>query len=168
MRRHPSLSPLSHPHQHGWALSVLIERGLKPDSDRNKVLELRRQALTLAEVELDGHFQVEEEIVFPAVEEALQSDELVNQLVDQHREMEALVERIRESSGEAVVEALIAFGDVLRKHIRLEERHLFEQLQEAISEAEIEELGVRIESDLSKVCPSTQTLPWEAQDEAAR
>ena len=168
MRRHPSLSPLSHPHQNGLALSVLIERGLKPDSDRNKVLELRRQALTLAEVELDGHFQVEEEIVFPAVEEALQSDELVNQLVDQHREMEALVERIRESSGEAVVEALIAFGDVLRKHIRLEERHLFEQLQEAISEAEIEELGVRIESDLSKVCPSTQTLPWEAQDEAAR
>ncbi len=160
MLRHPSLVPLSHQHQHGLALSVLIERGLAAEPPEEKIRELRRQALALADVELGGHFKVEEELVFPAIREALETADLVDDLVQQHREMEALAERIRGCGDGELVELLSRFGALLRRHIRREERELFQQLQEHLSEEEINELGARIDADLSRVCPSTQTLPW--------
>ena len=162
MRRHPSLVPLSHQHQHGLALTVLIERGLADEPSTEKVRELRRQALALADLELGGHFKVEEQVVFPAVREALESSDLVDELVEQHREMEALSEKIRQAREDELVAVLADFGRLLRRHIRLEERELFEQLQNALSREAIEQLGKRVASDLSRVCPSTQTLPWDA------
>ena len=110
MLRHPSLVPLSHQHQHGLALSVLIERGLAAEPPEEKIRELRRQALALADVELGGHFKVEEELVFPAIREALETADLVDDLVQQHREMEALAERIRGCGDGELVELLSRFG----------------------------------------------------------
>jgi len=160
MHRHPSLVPLSHQHQHGLALSVLIERGLPGDPTEAKIQELRRQSLAFADVELGGHFKVEEELVFPVIRAAFGSSDLIDGLVDDHREMEALSEEIRSSSGKPLLKALATFGSLLRQHIRTEERKLFQEIQERLSEEEIQALGSRINEDLSKVCPSTQTLPW--------
>ena len=42
MWRDPSLHPLSHQHQHGLALCVLIERGLKEDRSEKKAEDLSR------------------------------------------------------------------------------------------------------------------------------
>ena len=67
MQRDPSLIPLSHQHQHGLALTVLIDRGLKNQPTREKALELAGKVARMADAELLGHFQVEEEVLFPAV-----------------------------------------------------------------------------------------------------
>ena len=50
MFRDPSLIPLSHQHQHGLALTVLIDRGLKADPSQEKAKELDKAGLPASQV----------------------------------------------------------------------------------------------------------------------
>jgi hemerythrin-like domain-containing protein len=161
MWRDPSLHPLSHQHQHGLALCVLIGRGLKADRSEKKADELASKVDAAWEVELKGHFEVEEKVLFPTVEAHLASRAILGELVAQHREIEALIRKIAESSGVGRIEPLIEFGQLLSKHIRTEERQLFEQIQARLSQDEMASLGRRIDETVQRVCPATGKLPWE-------
>jgi len=168
MWRDPSLHPLSHQHQHGLALSVLIERGLKADSSEKTAADLAHKVAAAWEVELRGHFRVEEEVLFPSVEPVLASRAIVGELVEQHREMEELIGKIGVASGSGRVELLREFGQLLSKHIRIEERQLFEEVQARLSKDEMASLGKRIDDSVQKVCPGTGRLPWEEPGAAPR
>ncbi len=161
MLRDPSLIPLSHQHQHGLALAVLIDRGLKADPSPGKAAELCGMVADMFEVELVHHFKVEEEVLFPAVREKLASDGIIDQLVAQHREMESLAGRIAAALEEERIELLTAFGELLSRHIRIEERQLFQEVQEKILPGDLSELGAEIDGRLIKVCPSSGRLPWD-------
>jgi hemerythrin-like domain-containing protein len=162
MWRDPSLHPLSHQHQHGLALSVLIDRGLKADPSDKKADELAGKVAATWDVELQGHFRVEEEILFPAVEPLLEPSGIVADLIGQHRRMEALIRSIGEASGPPRIELLTEFGSVLSNHIRTEERQLFEQIQARLSKDQMAALGKQIDESVQRVCPTTGKLPWEA------
>lgn len=164
MLRHPSLIPLSHQHQHGLALAVLIERGLKADPSPQKATELCGKVADMFELELVHHFEVEEQVLFPAVRDSLASDAIVDQLIAQHREMESLAGRLAAAPEGDRIALLREFGELLSGHIRIEERQLFQEVQEKIPPQELSELGAQIDSRLRKVCPSSGRLPW---DEAA-
>ena len=146
MLRHPSLIPLSHQHQHGLALCVLIERGLREDASPENTAKLARQAADLFELELRNHFDVEERILFPAIRESLGPTPLVEQLVVEHRELEALIAR-----GAA---ALPDFAAALAAHIRREERELFEDIQKRLPPEKLEQLGRLVEKEVVRVCAS--------------
>jgi len=161
MWRDPSLHPLSHQHQHGLALSVLIDRGLKADSSEKTANDLAGKVAATWAVELQGHFRVEEEVLFPGVEPYLESGALVADLVEQHHQMEGLVGKIGEASGPARVDLLNEFGQLLSKHIRIEERQLFEEIQARLSKDEIAFLGKQIDENVQRICPTTGKLPWE-------
>jgi hemerythrin-like domain-containing protein len=161
MWRDPSLHPLSHQHQHGLALSVIIDRGLKADPSEKTANDLADKVAVTWSVELQGHFQVEEEILFPAVKPYLESAGIVTDLIEQHRQIETLIGNIAASSGPARVELLIEFGQLLSKHIRIEERQLFEEIQVRLSKDEIAFLGKQIDENVQRICPSTGKLPWE-------
>jgi hemerythrin-like domain-containing protein len=161
MWRDPSLHPLSHQHQHGLALSVLIDRGLKADSSAKTADDLAGKVAAAWAVELRGHFQVEEGVLFPAVEPYLESKTIVADLIEQHRQMEALVGKIAEAAGPVRIELLIEFGQLLSKHIRIEERQLFEEIQARLSKDEIAFLGRQIDENVQRICPNTAKLPWE-------
>jgi hemerythrin-like domain-containing protein len=168
MWRDPSLHPLSHQHQHGLALSVLIDRGLKSDTSEKIAADLAHKVAAAWDVELQGHFQVEEEILFPTVQPVLGSKAIVDELTEQHRAMEELIRKIGQAAGPGRVELLREFGRLLSKHIRIEERQLFEEVQARLSKDEMASLGKQIEDRVRKVCPAgTQNLPWE-QKGAAR
>jgi hemerythrin-like domain-containing protein len=161
MWRDPSLHPLSHQHQHGLALSVLIDRGLKADTSEKTADGLANKVAATWEVELQGHFRVEEEVLFPAVQPLLGSSGIVADLVEQHRQMEALIRKIGESSGGARIELLTEFGQLLSKHIRTEERQLFEEIQARLSKEQMASLGAQIDATVQRICPTTGKLPWE-------
>jgi hemerythrin-like domain-containing protein len=165
MWRDPSLHPLSHQHQHGLALSVLIDRGLKADSSEKVADGLADKVAATWEVELQSHFRVEEEVLFPAVEPFLESKAIVADLIGQHREMEELIGRIAAASGAARVELLTEFGQLLSRHIRTEERQLFEEIQARLSQEQMASLGQRIDETVQRICPATGKLPWEAARE---
>ena len=160
LHRDPSLIPLSHQHQHGLAITVLIDRGLTAEPTASKAAELAGKVARLAETELLGHFQVEEAVVFPAVRPFLNNDELIDALVAEHRVMEDLVLRIADAADEERIPLLKQFGAVLHRHIRTEERQLFQEIQARLNETRLAELGREIEARVSAVCPLTDRLPW--------
>ncbi len=161
MLRDPSLIPLSHQHQHGLALAVIIDRGLKADSSERKAEELSHKVTQLAEIELLGHFKVEEEVLFPAVRPFLGSAEIIDELVTQHRQMEELLRRLAQGAASDRMALLREFGLLLSSHIRTEERQLFEQIQQRLSADDLLALGNQIDASVRKVCPVTGKLPWE-------
>lgn len=160
LHRDPSLIPLSHQHQHGLAITVLIDRGLKAEPTRQKSAELARKVARLAEVELLGHFQVEEKVLFPAVRSFLESGELLDALVAEHRLLEDLVDRIAGATDEERIPLLKRFGEVLHGHIRTEERQLFQEIQARLDAGQLAELGRDIATRVQAVCPLSDRLPW--------
>lgn len=163
MRRDPNLIPLSHQHQHGLALSVLIDRGLKKDSSPENSARLARIVAEMVELELFAHFRIEEEVLFPAIRQSLGDEAIVDHLISQHREMERLVSEIASTDGESRRHRLVEFGNLLSRHIRVEERQLFEEIQANVGHFELAQLGKQIEEQIQSLCPSTQILPWQTE-----
>ena len=163
MRRDRSLIPLSHQHQHGLALCVLNDRGLKKDPSRENVDKLSKMAADMAQIELLSHFQVEEQVLFPAVRPLIENTALIDELISQHREMEQMIEELANQRGAARKRTLLDFSDLLNRHIRSEERQLFQEIQANVGEFRLAQLGRQIEDRVHKLCPSTQYLPWESQ-----
>ena len=85
---------------------------------------------------------------------------MLDTLVAEHRVMEDLVRRIAEATDEERMPLLTQFGKVLHGHIRTEERQLFQQIQAALDEAQLAELGKKIDAKVQAACPLTDRLPW--------
>ena len=123
---------------------MLIDRGLKGEPTGERVSELAGQVTRLAESELFEHFQVEETVLFPAVRPVIDSGELLDTLAAGHRTMEELVRRLAAAGRRERLSLLKDFGELLLRHIRVEERELFRQVQDLMDETQLEELGQAI------------------------
>ena len=145
MLRDPSLIPLSHQHHNGLALCVLTRRSLAGDSSPENRAKLARRVIDRYEIELVNHFEIEEQVLFPACG-ALP---IIDQLLAEHRAIEGLVAQLRENSSAALLEE---FCELLSSHIRREEHDLFEQAQRTIPREELERLGSEIDRRAVRVC----------------
>ena len=162
MLRHRSLIPLSHQHQHGLALCVRIERGLRdearsetdaPADGSTKIRELAGRLADMYDIELRNHFEVEEKILFPAVVEKLGAMPLVDELIAEHRKIEKQIEATSCASGSADQrDRLLEFAAMLSAHIRREERELFEDIQKRLPPEVMEALARAIDNAVVKVC----------------
>ena len=148
MLRDPSLIPLSHQHQHGLALCVTIERGLRQDRSPETAAKMARRVADIFDLELRNHFDVEERILFPAIRENLGPTPLVDELIAEHRQLEALVRDV----ATAEPEVLLRFAAQLSEHIRREERELFEDIQKRLPRETLDRLGQAIDRDVVRVC----------------
>ena len=162
MLRDPSLHPLSHQHQHGLALCVIIRRTLAEDESEETRRELARKVKAAWELELEAHFSVEEQVLFPAVRGRIDKAELVDKLIAEHREIE---QRVRDLLAAPEEFRLRSFAGYLNDHIRTEERELFEQIQEQLNTEELAALGRRLDASLARICPNSG-LPWENAGES--
>ena len=170
MKRDQSLVPLSHQHQHGLALCVLIRKGLESEQDpaTGEVDKLKGMVDALWEVELRAHFQIEENTLFPTILAALEDTlEVVDLLTDQHREIEEIVGSIKTAVEDEAVEPLLNLAELLERHIRIEERELFQLVQARLGAAELADLGKRLERRINRVCPVREKPPWEEQEASA-
>ena len=154
MKRHDALVPLSRQHHDGLALCVFIERDLRGGADTEVAERLRKQALDAWELELSGHFAVEEDVLFPAVRAAIPCPETVDRLVQEHREIRAEISSLARASASELEARLRSLRERLVAHIRFEERVFFEAVQDSVSETALGDLGRRIDEMLPKVCVS--------------
>ena len=145
MLRDPSLIPLSHQHHNGLALCVLTERSLRQDASPANVEKLARKAIDRYELELTNHFDIEERILFPAIESAL-----IPGLIADHRRLEALIGCLR---AEPTAALLLEFSALLRTHIRREESELFEEIQRSLPRGALDSLGKQIDAEVIRACP---------------
>lgn len=152
MKRHPALIPLSRQHHDGLALGVFIKRGLGDGADPGEAERLRGKVLDAWNLELRGHFEVEESILFPAVRGAIPNPGTVDRLLAEHSEIRAMIASLAELEGDGLAAGLRSLGELLTRHIRTEERALFEAVQASLGDGELAALGERIEQALPAMC----------------
>jgi iron-sulfur cluster repair protein YtfE (RIC family) len=125
-RRHESLIPLSREHHYGLLVCLRIHRGIQShNADLDWLSERAAKAIRFFKSDLRTHFEVEEKIVFPAMREIEEADAVIEQLIEEHRSIKRLIQRMQQAQGLKLSPLLREFADVLEAHIRKEERVLF-------------------------------------------
>ena len=143
MKRHKSLIPLSQDHHNGLMLAQLIKKGAPeykglPSDINGKV----QYTIESWENELKIHFLNEEKILFPSVMgKYSEIDMLIDELINEHKEIKQKIDKLKIQDD--LQNSLNDLGNFLEKHIRKEERILFQKLQESCLD-ELEEIEDKI------------------------
>ncbi len=145
MLRDPSLIPLSHQHHNGLAHCVMTRRSLAADASPANIVKQARRVIDRHELELTNHFEIEEQVLFPACGPL----PLISALVADHRAIEALVAGLRQDPS---AELLEEFCSLLAAHIRREEGELFEQIQRTLPRELLNTLGAEIDRRVIRIC----------------
>lgn len=143
MQRAEALKSLSREHHEAL---VLARRASATATDPHSNTA-RVQCIHLLErwtQQFEPHFMLEEQTLFPALEQAGHS-ELVAVALMQHAALRALVARLRQ--GDAL--ALAAWGDAMDTHVRFEERTLFPLAQAVLEPTELADVMERSVLDRS-------------------
>jgi hemerythrin-like domain-containing protein len=145
MLRDPSLIPLSHQHHNGLALCVMTRRSLAGDSSAQNVAKLARRAIDRYELELVNHFDIEEQVLFPACGPM----PLIAELIEEHRTIEGLIGQLRTAPTGALLEE---FCTLFSGHIRREENVLFEEIQRELPREVLDRAGSEIDRRAVRIC----------------
>jgi hemerythrin-like domain-containing protein len=143
--RDPSLIPLSQQHHNALALCVLTRRAMAEDPSAENVARQARRAIDRYELELTNHFEIEEQVLFPACAPL----PIIAELLEEHRALEALFGELRTDPSAELLEQLCT---LLSRHIRREERELFEQVQAGLPRGVLDRLGGEIDRRVVRVC----------------
>ena len=119
MTRSAALEPLSHDHHEGLAFAARLRRARRDGDDP---VPLVAEVAAFWRDHLVPHFADEEAFVLPVLEDG--AAPLAAQMVEEHRQIRALVERV---AAEAPTWGgpLGEVADALAAHIRFEEREAF-------------------------------------------
>jgi hemerythrin-like domain-containing protein len=150
MLRDKSLIPLSHQHQKALALCVRIDRAQPiPEAD----LEVWQSEIEQHfDQEIKFHFSAEEQVLFPVAENFSELIPLVQELIADHAALRELF--LQAKARRMSAESLPALAQQLSTHIRKEERHLFERLQQLMNPKELADLGAHLQEALKDVAQS--------------
>ena len=148
--RHPSLILLSHDHHHGLALALRCRKQalgqLKP-MGATGLRERANECLEFHANHLIAHFRAEEEVLFPALRGiAPGSDVIVDDLLSQHQEISRLMSQLDATAG--LAKLIFDLGDLLERHIRKEERELFQLFEDHVEDAKAEAIGAELKKIL--------------------
>jgi len=143
--RDASLIPLSHQHHNGLALCVLTRRALAADSSPESVAKQARRIAGRYDLELANHFEIEEQVLFPACG----TKPLLAELIAEHRTLESLVGQLRERPS---VDLLEQFCELLSRHIHKEENELFQEIQRDLPREVLDEAGREIDRRAIRAC----------------
>ena len=148
IKRHPAIVSLSRDHHFGLLLVWKIRQGLKKAVDAERISSY---LLYFFMEHLEKHFREEEEFLFSKLPV---SDELKIQAEQDHQEIYKLVAAIRENKTDTIL--LNQFADDLEKHIRFEERKLFNHLQSKLSTSDLELIAMRLSDN-----PVSNSEKWD-------
>jgi hypothetical protein len=130
-KRHPSLQPLSREHHQAlllcWKFRQGFSKGVEPE-------RMKKYAEWFWTSYLAPHFKAEEKTFFPILSKDHPG---ILKALKQHTQLEAMFHS--KDSDIAYTVRQIAFE--LEQHIRFEERELFNDIQEAASTAQLEDLA---------------------------
>jgi hemerythrin-like domain-containing protein len=132
LKRNKALIEFSKDHHFGLLLVWKIREGFKRRVDANRI---GKYVVHFFEKNLLPHFNDEEELLFSKLSN---DDTMRKQAEEEHVLIKDLVKQL---STEPTKELLEQFGQALDKHIRFEERELFNHLQEKLSSGELEKIG---------------------------
>jgi hemerythrin-like domain-containing protein len=141
MKRSAALAALSRDHHHALEAALRLRRADVADLDA-AVAHLQ----TFWQARGRRHFEIEERLILPALP---QTDaawrEAAARVRDEHARIRAAVDALAGGGGETALEAAHGLGQLLRDHVRFEERHLFGLLEARLAERDLARLGEAVE-----------------------
>jgi len=137
IKRSEQLAPLSREHHEGLLFAWKIKQGLKNGTDVKLIAQFVQWYW---ENHLQEHFREEEQLLAAHLPK---DDALVQRMVDEHQNIEALI-RINENIADEAL--LTELADAITSHIRFEEREFFPYAEKLLS---VEQLNLVYE-ELSK------------------
>lgn len=133
IKRNAAIVEFSKDHHFALLLVWKIREGLKKSIEPKRISQY---VIHFYETDLIFHFNEEEELLF----NKLSKENLLRiQAEAEHKKIKQLIDEMRKNpDGRSL---LVQFADTLEKHIRFEERELFNHLQENITDDELAEIS---------------------------
>jgi iron-sulfur cluster repair protein YtfE (RIC family) len=153
IKRHPAIVSFSKDHHFGLLLVWKIRQGLNNDVNPERISNYIRYFF---KEDLEKHFKEEEQLLFSKLPI---NDVLRKQAEGDHRAIYKLVAAIEKKKDDAVL--LNQLADKLEKHIRFEERELFNHLQNNIATDDLVLIGKRISNSSKTIDENWEDVFWE-------
>lgn len=134
IKRHPAIAELSRDHHTGLLLVWKIREGIKKSIEPERI---KQYVIHSFDSELQPHFIEEEDLLFGKI---AKENKLRIEAENDHNAICEMAGDMKHNSLSAY-ESLQTFADRLEKHIRFEERELFNFIQEDFSEADLSQVS---------------------------
>ena len=149
IKRHEALQPLSRDHHDGLLLCFKIRQGLKKEVEPQRIWAYIRHFYNH---HLEEHFRDEERYLFPFLE----SDrEGVQRALEDHSQIERML------SQSASRERCEKLEQILKAHIRFEERVLFNEFQDSLKDNQLWEIHSWLHTPQKSCDLSWEDKFWE-------
>ncbi|CAN5625420.1 hypothetical protein BH10BAC5_BH10BAC5_03190 [soil metagenome] len=133
IKRSKAIVEFSRDHHFALLLVWKIREGLKKSIEPARII---RYVIHFYEVELISHFTEEENILFTKL--PTDNPQRIKAETD-HKNINQMIDELKKDTGDNIL--LVKFADTLEKHIRFEERDLFNYMQENIPEVVLNEIA---------------------------
>lgn len=148
MKRDIALIPLSREHHRILMCALLLKtdaipfKGL-PTEPAGKM----KYAKDLFDSLIYNHMEAEEKVIFPFVRKVNEEfDMLISELQSEHKEIRELVDCLDDKDMQSLKANMERLGVVLTKHVRKEERILFQRIQADLTKDQLHELGSELKA----------------------
>ena len=143
---------LSSDHREVEAMFTQLESLMRERSDADD--ELRRDLVDQVTIELVRHAVAEEIAVYPAVKDKVSAEE-AERAKREHAEAEQTMKQLEnlDPHDDAFDDELRKLMGEIRTHVTEEEGEMFPRMREVLTQAELVELGVRVEA-IKKMAPT--------------
>lgn len=148
IRRHPALVSYSREHHTGLQLVWKIRTGHKKAVQAERIASYVVWAF---ENDLAAHFSDEEQYLAPYLES---NHPFSTRLFQEHAILKEMVEKMKGDPNAAALQSL--FANTLEKHIRFEERELFNFLQENLSVDALKKI-----EEMERSVPACSLEDWQ-------
>lgn len=118
--------------------------GLFSQYEKTQSTSKKKQLVDEICTELSMHAQVEEEIFYPAVKEALGDHELVPEATVEHASLKALISEVEgvEPDGEMYDAKIKVLGEYVKHHVKEEQGEMFPKAK--ATDLDMKELGAKM------------------------
>lgn len=120
----------------------------KLDATTERGVKTREELFTQLKQELDVHTRIEEEIFYPVLKEAKETEDLTLEAYEEHNVVKQLLSELDAlpKDDETWGAKLTVLKENVEHHVEEEEGELFDGAKEVLSQEQIEELGARMEA----------------------
>jgi iron-sulfur cluster repair protein YtfE (RIC family) len=140
IKRNENIIPLSKDHHTTLLFCWKLTQGVKLGSDATV---MKNYVSYFWKDHMEPHFREEEEILFaPLV------DDMVQKAIAEHHQIKEQVDKVLHSEGDATAAALTTLSTMVDAHVRYEERQLFPHLEQALTTAQLSQIGHALESKM--------------------
>ncbi len=139
MRRHPALIPISRFHRSVLFLALILKKNPPkvkgyPESWEDKIVF----AKSFYSERLSNHFKKEETLLIPVIKGvSADLDAISDKVIKGHQLLSLKFEQLNAKTS---VNELNQLGEMLEKHIRMEERQWFQQMQQDVPQEELNKI----------------------------